>query len=69
MTYSSDETGEACLKLTAEEHKLLKAGKPVKKIVMSVNGSGNITIKLTYPRDKAKRFPWNIYGEDYKPPA
>jgi len=50
-------TGEGTISFTAEEFKALQAGKPVVKQSGDSQGVFTLTVKITRPRSKAKRFP------------
>lgn len=51
------DTGEGTISLTADELKALTAGKPVTKQSGDSQGVFTLTVKVTRPRSKAKRFP------------
>ena len=67
MTYGTQVGGNGYIHLTAEENARFKAGKPVIKETGDANGMVVITLKMTRPKSRAKRFPEAIYGKDYKP--
>ena len=66
MTYGGKEDGGATFTLTPEEHARFKSGKPVIKKTGDNRGMATITLKMTRPKAKSRRFPVEIYGDQVK---
>jgi hypothetical protein len=54
---SFKDSGEGHIHLSSSEMKMLESGKPIVKQSCDSSGVFTVTLKMTRPRTRAKRFP------------